>query len=254
MGSTRSFEQAEGLIDRRHVLLGATAALAACATGSGRSDPAMPFVRRDGMRLMLGERAYRFAGANMWYGAYLGAAAPLGDPDRLRRELDRLAAIGVTNLRILASSELSPLRDSLRPAFSDQGPVFNEALLHGLDTLLDEMAKRRMRAVLYLTNFWEWSGGMMTYLSWTNGGRYIDNGDPAHPWPEFLNFNADFYRSEEAVGLYHDYVRAVVSRTNGVTGRRYADDPAIMAWRLANEPRPGGDEPTVRAAMPAFFA
>jgi hypothetical protein len=28
------------------------------------------------------------------------------------------------------------------------------------------------------------------------------------------------------------------ARTNSVTGRRYADDPAIMAWQLANEPRP----------------
>ncbi len=42
-----------------------------------------------------------------------------------------------------------------------------------------------MRAVLYLTNFWEWSGGMMTYLSWINGGNYINMNDPAHPWPEF---------------------------------------------------------------------
>ena len=35
------------------------------------------------------------------------------------------------------------------------------------------MGRRGMTAVIYLTNFWEWSGGMMTYLYWTNGGRYM---------------------------------------------------------------------------------
>jgi len=66
--------------------------------------------------------------------------------------------------------------------------------------------------------------------------------DPAHPWPEFPDFASRFYSNPKAVGLYRDYVRAVVGRTNRVTGRRYASDPAIMAWQLANEPRPGGSD------------
>ena len=99
-----------------------------------------------------------------------------------------------------------------------------------------------MTAVIYLTNFWEWSGGMMTYLYWTNGGRYIDMNDPAHPWPEFPDMSSEFYGNAPAVAMYHDYIRAVVTRRNSVTGRLYRDDPAIMAWQLANEPRPGGSD------------
>ena len=45
----------------------------------------------------------------MWYAAYLGGKGPAGDRARLRRELDRLAALGITNIRLLGSSELSPL-------------------------------------------------------------------------------------------------------------------------------------------------
>ena len=35
--------------------------------------------------------AYRIAGTNAWYAAYLGSDAPTGNRDRLKRELDRLA-------------------------------------------------------------------------------------------------------------------------------------------------------------------
>lgn len=212
------------------------------------------FVTRDGMALMLDGRPYRFVGANAWYLAWLGADADFGDRGRLARELDALQGDGVTNLRIAASAELSPLKNSVRPAFRDRGPEYDETLLTGLDQAMAEIGRRGMKAVLYLTNFWEWSGGMMTYLSWVNGGRYLNMNDPAHPWPAFPDFIADFYRSPEAVALYHDYVRAVVTRTNTVTGLAYADDPAIMAWQLANEPRPAGGEAQARTVLPDFQA
>ncbi len=190
----------------------------------------------------------------MWYAAYLGAGASFGNRGRLSRELDRLAALGVTNVRILGSSELSPLKNSITPAFRTQSSVYNETLLQGLDVALAEMGRRGMRAVIYLTNFWEWSGGMMTYLYWTNGGRYINMNDPAHSWPEFPDMVSQFYSSAPAVKLYHDYVRAIVGRTNTVTGGRYTDDPTIMAWQLANEPRPGGSDAVVSRQLPAYLA
>ncbi len=109
-----------------------------------------------------------------------------------------------------------------------------------------------MRAVLYLTNFWEWSGGMMTYLSWVNGGNYINMNDPAHPWPEFPDFNADFYKSSEAIALYHDYVRAVVGRANSISVAAYKDDKAIMAYQLANEPRQAAVTPSQRRTCRCF--
>jgi mannan endo-1,4-beta-mannosidase len=242
------------MLNRRSVLAATGAALAArtvpgVAAGKG---PRSAFVRREGMRLLQGNKRYAYAGANMWYAAYLGAAAPVGDPDRLQRELDALAAMGVRNLRILASSERSPLTNSLQPAFRDRGAGYNELLLRGIDRALAEMGKRGLTGVLYLANFWEWSGGMMTYMSWVNGGDYINMGDPAHPWPEFADRASAFYSDARAVALYRDYVRAVVGRTNSVTGVRYRDDPTIMAWQLANEPRPGGSEAAARANMPAF--
>ncbi|WP_396593153.1 cellulase family glycosylhydrolase [Brevundimonas sp. R86498] len=239
---------------RRAALALSTAAALSPALPALARAPRPGFVARDGMALTLDGRPYRFAGFNAWYLAWLGAEAAFGDRDRLARELDRLQADGVANLRLAASAEHSPLRNSVRPAFRDASTDYNQTLLVGLDHAMAGIGRRGMKAVLYLTNFWEWSGGMMTYLSWVNGGRYLDMNDPAHPWPAFPNFIADFYRSPEAVGLYHDWVRAMVTRVNTVTGTAYADDPAVMAWQLANEPRPAGGDGEALAVLPDFMA
>lgn len=41
-----------------------------------------------------------------------------------------------------------------------------------------------------------------------------------------------FYESAPANALYRDYVKALLTRTNSITGTPYADDPTIMAWQL----------------------
>jgi len=230
---------------------------AAATLGAASALPSRPltnsFVRRTGTNFVREGAAYRIAGTNTWYAAYLGADAPVGNRDRLKRELDRLVGLGINNVRILGSSEHSPLKDSVRPAFRNRNR-FNETLMRGLDHALAEMGRRGLTAVIYLTNFWEWSGGMMTYLYWTNGGRYLDMNDPAHPWPQFPDMSSEFYGSAAAVRMFDDHVRAIVGRRNSVTGRYYRDDPAIMAWQLANEPRPGGSQEAGRRHMKAYLA
>lgn len=240
------------MLNRRELIVGSSALLAASAAAGQRAG--RRFVRRSGTEFRRNGSPYRIAGTNMWAAAYLGADAPIGNRDRLKRELDRVAALGINNVRILGSSEFSPLKNSVRPTFRNRTGHYNETLLRGLDHALAEMGKRGLTAVIYLTNFWEWSGGMMTYLYWTNGGRYINMNDPAHPWPEFADMSSEFYGHASAMRMFDDYVRAVVGRRNTVTGRLYRDDPAIMAWQLANEPRPGGSNEAGRKHMQAYLA
>lgn len=223
-------------------------------TAETEQERTTPFVAVDGMEFTLNGEDYAYVGTNMWYGAYLGADTDYGDRERLIRELDLLKENGVTNLRVLGASELSPLDNSIEPTFRDDTDDYNEELMVGLDFLLAEMAKRDMKAVIYLNNFWEWSGGMVTYLYWTNGGEFINLGDPDHPWPEFAVFSSGFYRSEAANALYRDYIEALVTRTNTVTGLTYTDDPTIMAWQLANEPRSGGGTAQEEQYLPDFYA
>lgn len=241
--------------DRRTTLAGIAGCLALLATGGCATvAPAVPaFIRRDGIRLVCGGEPYRIVGANMWYAAWLGADAPYGDRARLGRELDRLEALGLNNLRIMASAEEGPLKNSIKPGFSQADGSLNPRLLEGLDHAMAEIAARGLTAVLCLGNFWEWSGGLATWL-YRVTGEYVNMGDPAHPWPQFPDATSRFYANPQAVALYHDYVRALVTRTNSVTGRRYIDDPAIMSWQLANEPRPGGSDPAIARNADAYYA
>ena len=54
---------------------------------------------------MLNGHVYYFVGANFWQGMELGVQGAKGDRKLLDDELDYLQNLGVTNLRIMASSE-----------------------------------------------------------------------------------------------------------------------------------------------------
>jgi mannan endo-1,4-beta-mannosidase len=175
----------------------------------------------------------------MWYGCYLGSPGSTGNRARLVRELDSLKAFGLTNLRILAGSEASQKIRGVKPAIVREPGVVDDSLLLGLDFVLAEMAKRKMKAVLYLTNYWEWSGGMSQYVAWADGTPTLD--PEVDGWGKFMNYSATFYKNVKANELFRAYVKNIVTRVNAYNGRKYFEDPAIMSWQLANEPRPGTD-------------
>ncbi|MDZ7374366.1 MAG: mannanase [candidate division KSB1 bacterium] len=200
------------------------------------------FVRVEGTQFQLDGRRYCFLGTNVWYGVNLGADTVGGDRERLVRELDRLCELGIRNLRIMGASEGEQF-NTVRPCIQPEPQRYRETMLRGLDFLLAEMGKRGMRAVIFLNNYWEWSGGMAQYVAWERGVPVPNPGLPQYRWDEFMNFSALFYRDSTADDWYRRYVRHVVLRTNSVTGIPYREDPTIMAWQLANEPRPGWGEP-----------
>jgi len=107
----------------------------------------------------------------MWYATYLGIKGKVGDRARLKRELDRLSSLGITNLRILVGAEAgSDSVTSVRPYLQPSLGVLNDTVLDGLDYLLHEMERRGMKSVIYLCNSWDWSGGYGFYLKQTGHG------------------------------------------------------------------------------------
>jgi mannan endo-1,4-beta-mannosidase len=198
------------------------------------------FVTVKGRHFQLDGKPYYYAGANLWYGMYLGSPGKTGDRARLNKELDQLASQGVLNLRVLAISEASALKRAVTPAVMQSPTQIDETLWVGLDYLLDQMARRDMKAVLYVNNFWQWSGGMSQYMAWFNGKPVVDP-DVTGDWNAFMDNSAAFYREPKAQQAFRAAVKQLVSRKNSVNGRRYQDDPTIMSWQLANEPRPGSD-------------
>ena len=219
------------------------------ATGSKRADE---FVSIRNGQFQLRGRPYFYIGSNLWYGCYVSDAALPGGRQRLVRELDQMHQLGVNNLRLLAGSETSPLAGAIPRGITRSPHDYDEALLAGLDFCLAEMAKRDMRAVLFLSNYWQWSGSFAQYVRWITGENIPDPDRPVMAkgdWHAFMEFSARFYKTPAAIELYNDYAARIIHRRNTVNGRIYRDDPTIMTWELANEPRPAADNP---ADIPVF--
>lgn len=212
------------------ILAVAVMLLSSCCTS------APSFVKVEGGKFVSENYPSYFAGTNFWYGAILASEGQGGDIERLEKELDVLKENGMTNLRVLVGGDGphdQPVR--IRPSLQKEPGVYNDTIFRGLDRLLAEMAERDMKAVLYLNNSWEWSGGYGMYLEWAGVSKVILPSEV--DWKTYCDYISAFITSNEAKSLFADHVKHVVSRTNTVTGKPYKDDPTIFSWQIGNEPR-----------------
>ncbi|KAH9613668.1 hypothetical protein KSS87_005168 [Heliosperma pusillum] len=120
-------------------------------------------------------------------------------------------------------------------AFSDgPGPrslqispgVFNDKALQALDYVIVEARRYGIRLILSLVNDLNVFGGKAQYVKWAQeaGVNITSSADP-------------FYEDSTIKGYYKDYVKAIITRKNSMSGVRYFEEPAIFAWELVNEPR-----------------
>ena len=173
---------------------------AVCLFGCRQSDAF--YTVADG-RIVLNGQARYFIGTNAWYLPQLA----LSDPQRFSAELDTLHALGLDNLRILATDEN----------------------FEGMDIVLREMQKRGMAAVLFLNNAWEWTPDC--YCTWLERAGAGPQPRPAvEGYEVYMSTMHAFASNPKAVALFQDHVRRVVER--------YKDSPAVFAWQVCNEPRP----------------
>jgi mannan endo-1,4-beta-mannosidase len=209
-------------------------------TGTAGTSAIGQFVKVKGTEFIAGGQPYAYVGANFWQAMNLASKGPGGNREQLIRELDNLKSKGVTNIRIIAASE-GPDTEPYRaiPALMKSPGQYDDALWDGLDFLLKEMGSRGMRAVMVLGNFWHWSGGFGQYLVWAGTATSIPYPPPAQNgnWDTYQKFCAQFYGTQKAVDYYQQHIKTVITRANSYTHTLYRDDPTIMAWELANEPR-----------------
>jgi mannan endo-1,4-beta-mannosidase len=165
-------------------------------------------------------------GANNYYLAYAS--------DRMRGDVIAAASqIGLNVLRAWAFLDCKTAKRGETPEGSWRGvwfqcrdletgaPRVNEGEngLCRLDRLIADAERAGMRLILPLVNYWPDFGGMDRYVEWFGGGP-----------------RDRFYRDERIRDAFQSYVAQVLTRSNTVTGRLYRDEPAILAWELANEP------------------
>jgi mannan endo-1,4-beta-mannosidase len=124
-------------------------------------------------------------------------------------------------------------------SFQSWDPTQNRAIFNDgdtglgrLDQLIADAEQTGIRLILPLVNYWPDFGGMDQYLSWLGGGP-----------------RDRFYQDDAPRAMYRNWVQHVLTRTNSITGRLYREEPAILAWELANEPRcdAAGGQPALLA-------
>jgi len=224
-------------------------ALFALATLQGSAQHG--FVRVEGTQFTIDGKPYRYIGTNYWYGGLLATNGDKGKA-RLKAELDFMKKNGVTNLRIMVGAEgltTYPYRTPSEKALQPQPGQFDEKIMYGLDYLLNELSKRNMKAVLHFTNTWDWSGGLGQYLQWNGYGDQPYSKYGGYTWDKNQHYVAQFYTCQKCMDELDTYIKYVLHRTNSINGKKYTDDPAIMAWEIINEPRP-----MEQGAVPAFEA
>ena len=110
---------------------------------------------------------------------------------------------------------------------------YNEDGFRSFDLALKLANQEHIRLIIPLINNWPWQGGREDLASWR--GKTKD----------------EFWTDPQLIADFEDMVRHVLTRTNTLTGVRYADDKAILCWETGNELR--GATPAWTATIAAFI-
>lgn len=192
-------------------------------------------MQQDGM-LMLDGKPYKYVGINMWYAPMLASIGQNGDRQRFTEELDELESLGIKNIRMLAGADgRGDEAWRVSPCLQIAPGVYNDTLLDGLDYALYEMGRRGMKAVVFLNNAWDWSGGYVFYLENAGRGKAPNLNDDGYF--NYINYASKFSVDKQAQAMFFEHLRFMLGRVNRYTGIRYVDDPTIMTWQIGNEPR-----------------
>jgi mannan endo-1,4-beta-mannosidase len=201
------------------------------ATHSGTNS----FVRQRGGRFFVGNRPFRFVGANV--------AVMYRDEDRERmpETLRQASQAGIKVVRVWAFGEGGPNDVKPMADFADwprnhpfrfaPGQWNEDAFVH-LDKVIAEAAKNKIYVQLCLTNWWRDTGGVTQYLRWAG---INDAADDSYKFGINNEKAILFYSNPETRRLYREHVEKLATRRNSVTGVLYRDDPAIFGWELMNE-------------------
>ena len=190
------------------------------------------FVRRAGSELRLNGRQFRFAGTNNYYLMYKSrlmvddvlnaAAANNFSVVRMWGSLDIGNQDGSNSINGKSDGVYFQYWDGTRPAYND-GPDG----LERLDYVIARAGRLGLKLVIPFVNNWNAFGGIDQYVRWRDSSS-----SETRTW-----YHDDFYTDPAMRSWYKSWIEHLLNRSNTLTGVKYKDDPTIMAWELANEPR-----------------
>jgi mannan endo-1,4-beta-mannosidase len=218
------------------VLVGSAAVLFLVASQNVSTNASKnQFVRQRGGRFVIGQKPFRFVGANV--------ALMYRDEDRERmpETLRQAAQAGIKVVRVWAFGEGGPNDVKPMADFADwprhhsfrlaPGQWNEDAFVH-LDKVIAEAAKNNIYVQLCLTNWWRDTGGVTQYLRWAG---INDAADDSYKFGINNDKAILFYSNPETRRLFREHLEKLATRRNTVTGVVYRNDPTIFGWELMNE-------------------
>ncbi|KAJ3993605.1 glycoside hydrolase, partial [Lentinula boryana] len=170
------------------------------------------FVKTSGIHFTLNSKPFTVVGAN----AYWVGLMNYGVAD-MNTAFHDVAATGASVVRTWGFNEVTtPDGVAYYQSWSGSTPTVNLGAngLENFDNVVAAAKANGIRLIVTLTNNWSDYGGMDVYVN-----QLLGQGQP-HDY---------FYTNATVIAAYKNYVKTFVTR--------YVNEPGILAWELANEPR-----------------
>ncbi|KAJ7889980.1 CEL4a mannanase [Mycena leptocephala] len=187
------------------------------ATSTASVPVSTAFVKTSGTKFTLNGAPYTLVGSNAYWLPLMGSSTGYSSAD-LNTAFNDIVGSGATTVRTWGFNEVTNANGGV-PFFhlwTGSTASVNTAAtgLGSLDNVIAAAKAHGIRLIVTLTNNWSDYGGMDVYTA-----QILGSGQ----------FHDVFYTNPTVIAAFKTYVQAVVTR--------YANEPTIMAWELANEPR-----------------
>jgi hypothetical protein len=179
---------------------------------------------RDG-QLFDGEKEFRFLSLNIPNLLIVEDNVPFAEenpwrlPDKfeINDALETLGQMGgtVTRSYVITVVKTNDLPGTPRHVLAPG--KFNEAAFRTLDEVLAAANRTGVRVIIPFVDNWVWQGGRAEYAGWR--GKTKD----------------DFWTDPQLIADFEQTIHFILTRTNTITGVRYADDKAVLCWETGNE-------------------
>ena len=183
------------------------------------------FVYRHGDKLMDENGELRFVSFNIPNLHYIEDNMPFTEmnPWRLPNEfeiadaLEAVRQMGGQVVRTYALSVRVSGEDSNIPRHITGPGQFDEKAFESLDIVLAVANRKGIRVIIPFIDNWKWWGGIPAAAAFRD--KKLE----------------DFWTDPQLFEDYKKIVNFVLNRTNSVTGVKYRDDKAVLAWETGNE-------------------
>jgi mannan endo-1,4-beta-mannosidase len=181
------------------------------------------FVTAVNDQLTLNGSLFRFGGAN----CYVLMFSPHSTVDQL---LGTAASNHFNVVRMWSFDDIdvpSSNNSFYLQYWNGSAPAYNDSATTGLanvDYAIYRAGQLGIKLIIPFVNNWPDYGGMDQYVNWL-GEKYHD----------------EFYTDPTIRQWYKNWISHVLNHVNALNGLAYKDDPTIMIWELANEPRCQGE-------------